>query len=398
MLPSLRRLFNDSCTEAQHRTFTETLERRLDGPVPFPVSETPCFFARPFLQQLASTGLELIEQSLQPPALDGASALTPPQFRGPGEGEHPLFVQVDFGLVRGVDGCIEPRLVELQAFPSLYGFQLILAETFLDSYPQLPPLGVFLDVADRQSYLDVLRACIVGTHAPEHVVLLEIDPARQKTRPDFVATEQLWGVRAIDTRDVQRDGRELWYWRDGRRVRIARIYNRVIADEMERTGTSLPFRFDQDLEVEWAGHPSWYFRISKASIPWLRHRAVPRTWRLEEVDRLPDTRENLLLKPLFSFAGGGIIFAPSEADLAAIPAARRREYILQERVQFTPVIDTPHGATQAEIRVMYAWVDRPRPLVALVRMGRGRMMGVDHNKGLRWVGASAALIGDTEET
>jgi len=394
MLPLLRRLFNESWTEAQHRRFTETLERRLDGPVPFPVSETPCFFVRSFLQQLADTGLELIEQSLQAPALEAATALTPAQFRGPGEGSHPLFVQVDFGLVRVDDGSIEPRLVELQAFPSLYGFQLVLAETFLESYPQLPPLGVFLQSPNREGYVDAVRRCLLGAHAPEHVVLLEIDPANQKTRPDFVATERLWGVRALDTREVHNEGRALWYWREGRRVAIRRIYNRVIPDELQRLGMSLPFRFDEELEVEWAGHPSWYFRISKASIPWLRHPTVPRTWRLEETHELPDARENLLLKPLFSFAGGGIVFAPSDAELAAIPDARRREYILQERVQFAPVIETPHGPTQAEIRVMYIWNERPQAVLVLVRTGRGRMMGVDHNKGLQWVGASAALVAD----
>ena len=175
-------------------------------------------------------------------------------------------------------------------------------------------------------------------------------------------------------------------------VPIRRIYNRVIPDELERTHVRLPFDYRDDLDVEWTGHPEWYFRVSKFSIPWLRHPAVPRTWFLHEIEQLPAPREDLLLKPLFSFAGGGIVFAPTDAQLAAIPTDARDQYLLQQRVTFEPVIQTPHGPTQAEIRMMYVWTDELHAVLPLVRMGRGKMMGVDHNKGLRWVGASAGLM------
>jgi hypothetical protein len=170
----------------------------------------------------------------------------------------------------------------------------------------------------------------------------------------------------------------------------------VIPDELDRKGVELPFDYRDDLDVEWAGHPSWYFRISKFSIPWLRHPCVPRTWFLHELDDVPGDREHYVLKPLFSFAGGGIVFAPTDADLAAIPEEERMNYILQERLSFAPVIDTPHGPTQVEIRIMYVWTDELRPVLPLLRMGRGRMMGVDHNKGLRWVGASAGFMSEPD--
>jgi hypothetical protein len=194
---------------------------------------------------------------------------------------------------------------------------------------------------------------------------------------------------------VRREGRQLFYDRDGRMVRIRRIYNRVIPDELDRKGIELPFDYRDDLDVEWAGHPAWYFRISKFSIPWLRHPAVPATWFLHEMAELPKDREHYVLKPLYSFAGGGIVFAPTDADILAIPQEERMNYILQERIAFTPLIETPHGPTQVEVRIMYVWADQLRPVLPLLRMGRGKMMGVDHNKGLRWVGASAALIEET---
>ncbi|OFW47002.1 MAG: hypothetical protein A3J29_09560 [Acidobacteria bacterium RIFCSPLOWO2_12_FULL_67_14b] len=395
MIPSLRRAFNESWTTADYRDLVARLERRTGATLGFPISETPCFFPRSLMDELAATGITLARQILDSPAaMAAATAAVPERFRGPGAGARPVFLQVDFGLVRSDSGRIEPKLVELQAFASLYGFQLMAAEAYREAFHLPPSLRCCLGGLDADAYHAVVRDAIVGAHDPKTVVLMEIEPRRQKTWPDFVVTEQMWGVRAIDTADVQRQGRRLFYTREGQRVPIARIYNRAIPDELERRGVALPFDYRDDLEVEWAGHPAWYFQISKFSIPFLRHPSVPRTWFLHEIDRLPEDRDRYLLKPLFSFAGGGIVFAPTDAQVAAIPMAERANYILQERIPFEPVIDTPDGPTQAEIRIMYVWTDAGglQPVLPLIRMGRGKMMGVDHNKGLRWVGASAGLM------
>lgn len=393
MIPALRRAFNRTWTpEGYERLYTLIGEAAGTRPE-FPISETPCFFERAFLDGLARTGAELVQQLERNPAAAAAAAQSvPDRFSGPNEDPVPRFVQVDFGLVRGEDGGIEPRLVELQAFPSLYGLQRAMGEAYREAYRLPATLDCYLGGLDSLAYDALVGTAIVGGHDPVEVVLMEIEPRWQKTWPDFAITERVWGVRAIDTSAVRREGRQLFYDRDGRRVRIRRIYNRVIPEELDRRHVELPFDYRDDLDVEWAGHPAWYFRISKFSIPWLRHPAVPRTWFLHELDRLPDTRERFVLKPLYSFAGGGIVFGPTDTDIAAIPAEERMHYILQERIDFAPVIETPEGPTQVEIRIMYVWVGELKPVMALLRMGRGRMMGVDHNKGLRWVGASAALI------
>lgn len=396
MIPSRRRAFNESWTEAGYQRLLGLLGAAAGAPPEFPVSETPCFFSRAFLQGVADTGVELVRQlGANPVAIRAADAAVPDRFAGPNEDPVPRFVQVDFGLVRTPEGRIEPRLVELQAFPSLYGLQRAMADAYREAYALPSSLGIYLGGLDEGAYDALVGSAIVGGHDPAEVVLMEIEPRRQKTWPDFAVTERVWGVRAIDTSAVHREGRQLFYDRDGRRVRIRRIYNRVIPDELDRKGIELPFDYRDDLDVEWAGHPAWYFRISKFSIPWLHHPSVPRTRFLHEVEALPDDRDNYVLKPLYSFAGGGIVFGPTDEDIAKIPAEERSNYILQERVSFAPLIDTPHGPTQVEIRVMYVWTDELRPVLPLLRMGRGKMMGVDHNKGLRWVGASAALIEDT---
>ena len=393
MIPELRRSFNETFTPERYRAFVSDLERRCGADVHFRVSETPCFFPRALMERLAATGIQLIDQLMTSAEYRRASDATiPPGFNAPGEGEHPLFVQADFGLVRQADGSVEPKLVELQAFPSLYGFQRAFAEQYRKSWAVPDDLGVFLGGLDDLSYDTLLKKAIVGDHDPEQVVLMEIDPTHQKTRPDFTETEGRWGVRAIDITAIVRKGRTLLYPRDGMLVPIRRIYNRTIVDELVRRRVTPPFDYREDLDVEWAGHPNWYFRISKFSLPWLKHPAVPRSWFLDRVEQVPADRENFVLKPLYSFAGSGVVFEPTDADLAAIPPDRRHEYVLQERIRFTPVIDTPHGPTQVEIRIMYVWLDRLTPVLPLLRMGRGKMMGVDHNRNLEWVGASAALI------
>ena len=396
MISSLRQEFNASWTEEKYRDLIRRLELRTGATLGFPISETPCFLPASLMASLAATGIELVDQILNSPeAMSAANGAVPPRYMGPGAEALPTFLQVDFGLVRDVDGSIQPKLVELQAFASLYGFQLAMAEAYREAFQLPSSLRLFLGNLDGDSYHALIKQAIAGGHDPHQAVLMEIEPRKQKTWPDFVVTEQLWGVRAIDTSEVHREGRRLYYRRDGKATQIKRIYNRVIPDELERRHIQLPFGYSDDLEVEWAGHPAWYFRISKFSIPWLQHASVPETKFLDGIESLPVDRERYLLKPLFSFAGGGIIFAPTDAQIAAIPIAERKNYILQERINFTPVIDTPEGPTQAEIRVMYVRVfsaNRFVPVVPLLRMGRGKMMGVDHNKGLRWVGASAGLI------
>ena len=395
MLPEPRRHFEQIYSEDRYRAFVDAVTAAAGVPIEFRLSETPCFFSSALMDSLVTAAKVMTQQLLGNAAYRAAAdAVVPERFRLAGGEILPTCVQVDFGLVRTESGNVEGRLVELQAFPSLYGFQMLLAEEAM-KYVGRGVLTPYLSGLDRSSYIDLMREILVGPHDPSQVVLMEIEPRKQKTLPDFTVTEKTWGIRAVDTSEIVREGRRLFYRRDGRLTPIQRIYNRVIPDELERSGAHMPFDFRDELEVEWIGGPDWFFRISKFSLPWLQHAWVPETRFLSEVDSLPEKREDWLLKPLFSFAGGGIIFEPTDADIAAIPADRRHLYILQRRVAFTPVIRTPEGETQAELRIMMVREgDAYRAVMPLVRMGRGKMMGVDHNTGLRFVGAAAGLVGD----
>ena len=392
MILPLRKQFNTGFTPEKYQTFLRRIDEACGTHVEFRLSETPCFFPKTLLDRMAEDGKVLIRQLVESPEyLARSNSSIPEEFRVPNEPAHPMFVQVDFGVVRNADGELEPKLVELQAFPSLYAYQVTLAQSYIDVYGLDPRLKFFLSGLNEKSYRELLRAAIVGTHDPENVILMEIHPEEQKTLPDFLLTEKMLGVRTVDIEAIKKRGSQLYYERNGGRVPIRRIYNRAIADELQRKNVKLWFDWRDDLDVEWAGHPNWYFRISKFSIPYLRHESVPKTWFLDQLKQIPDDLQNYALKPLYSFAGLGVVIAPKKEDIDAIPAEKRAQYILQERMHFEPVIETPFGGTKAEVRVMYVWLEQLQEVLTIIRMGRGLMMGVDHNKNMAWVGASAGL-------
>lgn len=384
MIPSLRQQFNQSYSPAKYARFLELLEQRCGEGAQFRHSETPCFFTSELIDRMATAGREMVEQLMADPQyqVDSRAAI-PERYRVPNEAGVPLFVQADFGL----DAELQPKLVEIQGFPSLYAYQTVMSNAYREAYGIESALAAFPDGISESEYIDMLRRAIVGEQDPENVILMEIDPAHQKTRHDFLRTEQLFGVRAVDIRALRKEGNRLFHGQ----TPVKRIYNRAIVDELERRNIDVPFDFRDDLDVEWAGHPNWFFRLSKFSLPYLKHPAVPWTGFLNRIDRVDDP-QRYVLKPLYSFAGVGVIVGPTEEQIASIPVERRHDYILQERVDFRPVVETPFGTTKVEVRIMYLWLDELRPVNTIIRMGRGAQMGVDYNKGLDWVGASAAFI------
>jgi len=392
MNAELRRQFNANWTPEKYARFLAAIDAGSGTHVAFRNCETPCFLPTALIEKMAIYGRELVLQLTGSAEYRKLSDATiPPDFNVAHEDALPMFLQVDFGIAED----LEPKLVEIQAFPSLYAYQPFLVHTYQEVYDLDPQLSCYLEGLDSASYQSLLREAIVGKRQSENVVLLEIDPLHQKTLCDFLLTERNFGVRPVCITQVHQSGRELWYERDGRRIPIHRIYNRAIVDELVRKEIKPGFDLTGDLDVEWAGHPNWYFRISKFSIPYLKHVSVPKTWFLNELPAIPTDLESYVLKPLYSFAGLGVIVGPTRADIDAVPETQRPNFILQERVNFVPTIETPHGPTKAEIRVMYVWpTGAPEPIATttIIRMGRGKMMGVDQNKNMEWVGASAAFL------
>lgn len=393
MIPELRKKFNREFTEEKYQQFLLALDQAVGTKIEFRPCETPVFLPKEFLAEMEHAGKELIAQLSTPEYLAASSRAVPAEFNAPNEGAHPQFIQVDFAVTRDAEGKLSAKLIELQGCASLYAFQMLLPHEYQRVY-DLNGLQFLLNGLTDENYLALLREVFQVQHDPEQVVLMEIDPLKQKTLPDFKMTEKLFGISTVNVSDLLKRGNKLFYRRDGREVEIRRIYNRVIIDEFVRKGITANFDFRDELDVEWAGHPNWYFRLSKFSLPFLNHPTVPRAWFLNQLSEYPTDPENFVLKPLFSFAGSGVKVSITREDLDVVPPAERGDYLLQEKIAYAPVVETPDEPSKVEVRVMFVWPDaaaEPIAVTTLTRLSKGAMMGVDFNKNKRWVGSSCAF-------
>jgi hypothetical protein len=392
MDPELRARFNADFTPDKYAALLRCVNETEKWPADFRISETPIFLTDSFTAEITNAATTIMDRVRTPEFTRHAADAIPVGLEVPNETAHPNFMAVDFGVCE-VDGRLTPRLIELQAFPSLYAFQLFFLGCLRKAYPAIPRnwTSSFGGLKD-EAYLELLRSVIVGDSNPEKVILLEIEPEKQKTRIDFACTDTLLGVRPVCLTKIRKRGAQLFYDRDGREVRIERVYNRVIFDELiRRPDLNPPFRFQDELDVKWVGHPNWYFRISKHSLPFLKTEHTAPAFFADEFPE-GESLDDYVLKPLYSFAGLGVDMEPTPEKLRALE--KPHEWILQKKVtyaEFVPTIDG--GKSKAEIRMMFIWPDGREPVLVnnLVRMSQGKMMGVDFNKEKTWVGSNIAL-------
>ena len=393
MDPKLRAAFNAEFAPEKYAALVRCVNETEKWPTDFRISETPIFLTREFTDEVTREANEIIALTRTPEFAQHAASAVPKGLEVPNESGHPNFHVVDFAICAEGDRLV-PRLIELQAFPSLFGFQLLLLGCIRKAYPVIPRqwTSSFGGIKD-EAYLDLLRRTIIAKSDPENVILLDIEPEKQKTRVDFAATEKLLGIQSVCVMKIRKRERQLFYERDGREVRIERIYNRVIFDELiRRPDLNLSFRFQDDLDVTWVGHPNWYFRISKHSLPFLKTQHTSPTF---FVDKFPagENLDDYVLKPLYSFAGHGVDMEPTPERIGALE--NPHEWILQQKVDYVAFVPTVDGKkSKAEIRMMFVWPENehdPTLVNNLVRMSQGKMMGVDFNIDKTWVGASIAL-------
>ncbi|HET7704906.1 MAG TPA: hypothetical protein VFM36_02350 [Thermoanaerobaculia bacterium] len=396
MDPRFRALFNRQFSEAIYNRYQRDLSGRLNQQFDFRLAESPVFLPDDFKARAVAAATEIIEQLSDPGRLEPMRRAIPDRWNTPGMDALPNFAQVDFAVTRDADGALAPKLIELQGFPSLTALQVIQRDAWYDVLQSMEGLdrwwSCWYSGLDREGFLDLARRTIVGNHDPAEVVLMDIDPPRQKTSTDFTATKILFDVDAVDPTSLILRGKDL-FRSDGKPVR--RIYNRVVFDELIRKNIRLPFDYRKDLNVEWAPHPNWYWVWSKFSLPFLDHPAVPRATFLSDLDRVPENLSNYVLKPLFSFAGGGVNVDPTREAINAVPYAERSGWCLQEKIEYAPALEAPDGSgVKVEIRMMFLRPDdESKPILAqnLIRLSRGKMLGVDFNKNFTWVGSSIGL-------
>lgn len=396
MVPSLRKAYNDAFTTEQWNNFLQDLHSKHPGAIEFRLAETPVFVDKAFAQKIFDACECIIDVITDPGFKDMTARAIPAGEQVPHENGHAHMIAFDFAVAEGKEGGLEPQLIEMQGFPTLFGFQVYYPDLLRHYFPIPGHYAQYLNGLNHDSYLKQLREVLIGSLPVENVILLEIKPHEQKTKIDFYCTQDYLGIQPVCITELIQEGKKLYYLREGRKTEVKRIYNRVIFDDLRAQQDTLGKYVDitQDLEVEWVPHPNWFYRISKFTLPFIRHAYVPATWFLHEVKQLPADLENYVLKPLFSFAGQGVVIDVAPADIDRIPDPEN--WILQRKVTYAGVIPTPSDVpAKVEIRIMYLWKDgweRPRPAINLARLSKGKMIGVDYNKNKEWVGGSVCYF------
>ena len=394
-----RARFNASYSDAKYQDLLHDLNTNYRLPVYFRVAETPVFFDKKFKEKVLTASEEILSTVLREDFLALSEKAIPPHQRVPGAEGKPTCIAVDFAICKNKNGEFEPQLIELQGFPTLFGYMSVLPILYQKHFDVAEGFSPFLQAGGQTAFQERLGRLILGKHNPENVILLEIEPDKQNTAIDFVITESLYGLKSICLSEVIKEGKKLFYLNNGKKTPIYRLYNRIIFDELEqRSDLPRQFNLTDDVDVEWMIHPNWFFRISKYIMPFIKSTYAPECKLLSEYNSFPNDLENYVLKPLFSFAGAGVKFHVSLEDLLEIPKEKHNDYMLQRKVNYEPLITEPNESeptSKCELRIFYFWEDgmeKPEPVLNLTRLSKGEMIGVKYNKNKTWVGGSVAFF------
>jgi hypothetical protein len=392
MIPEIRAAFNNSFTKETYEAFLKELEAAHPGQLDFRVAETPIFIPKDFTNKMLDACDSIIDVIVAPNFYELTKNAIPKNMQVPGENTHAYFIAFDFGICINEDGVYEPQLIEMQGFPSLFAYEVLLDDIFRKHFPVPDNFDCYLNGYTRETYIHAMKEIIIANHQPENVILLEIFPRKQKTRIDFYCTEDYLGIKMVCLTELIQEGKKMYYLNNGIKTQVNRIYNRVIFDDLLQQTPEVQEKgkiFFEELDVEWCPHPNWFYRISKYTLPFIRHQYVPSTYFLNEIKQIPDDLENYVLKPLFSFAGQGVVIDVTKKDIDDVKDPEN--WIIQRKVKYADVIQTPDVPAKAEIRMFYFWKDgeaRPVATNNLGRLSKGKMIGVRYNKDKEWVGGS----------
>jgi len=396
MVPVIRSAYNSAFTAAKYNAYLDELHSKHPGGIEFRVAETPIFIDRIFKQKVLDACEAIVDVIVGSDFHKISDRAIPANVKVPGNGAHTHFIAFDFGICKNEAGELEPQLIEMQGFPTLFAYQIWHEEITRKHFNIPANYSAYLNGFTPTSYTELLQKIIVGNHRTEEVVLLEILPHQQKTRIDFYCTTDYVGIPVVCLTELIKEGAQLFYKKDDQLVPIKRIYNRIIFDDLQQQDPSIQEKgkilFDQ-LDVEWAPHPNWFYRISKYTLPFIDHPYVPATAFLDQLKTIPSDLENYVLKPLFSFAGQGVVIDVTPKDIAAVKDPEN--WILQKKVNYAPAVETPDEPAKAEIRIFYFWEEgakRPIATNNLARLSKGKMIGVRYNKDKEWVGGSLAYF------
>ncbi|MGC1631038.1 MAG: hypothetical protein WA749_02895 [Gelidibacter sp.] len=397
MIASLRNAFNAQFTEEKYQDMLADINQQFNFTPNFKISETPVFIPKALKQKLVEACEDIMKVIDQPNFKElTEGAFFKDNMKVPNEDEHSKFIQLDFGICLDEQAELAPKLIELQGFPSLYLFQELMGRMYRKHYEGIPEdFSQHLNGLTSQEYIELLRAEIVVDTNPKQVILLEIEPEKQATAIDFFATESLLGIKVLCISKLIKRGKQLFYSdENGAEIQVLKIYNRIIFDELDqRADLKREYDFKDEVDIEWIGHPNWFFRISKFTMPLLKGDYVPNSYYLDQLETIPTDLENYVLKPLYSFAGAGVEIHVDQAMIDAVED--KSNYLLQEKVVYAPIIQTMDVPAKCEIRMMLLHngkTNKTQIVSNLMRLSKGEMVGVKYNKDKSWVGGSTGFF------
>lgn len=392
MIPEIREAFNRQFSDTAYAALLEDIQSKYPNQLEFRVGETPVFFDKALTQKLIDASEKIVDVVMQPEFMEQSERAIPPAYFVPGNEGRPHYMAFDFAICKE-GGTLTPKLIELQGFATLFGFQEYLGKVYEQYYNMPAGFSMYFKGHDHASYFALLKKVILGKYQPSEVVLMDVKPEIQKTRIDFHIMHHELGIPIVDFYEIKSEGKNLFYERDGKKHRIQRIFNRLIFDDLQQQKETPSFSLFNEYDVEWITHPNWFYRISKFTLPFLNFDFVPHTSFVSDLKEYPADLENYVLKPLYSFSGQGVIIDVTQNDLDAVED--KQNWILQRKVKYEPVVLSPEGGVQCEIRMIYFWEDdklRPEPALNLMRLSRGKMIGVRYNRDFSWVGASMGFF------
>jgi len=395
MINDTRSYFNEQFTAHKYASYLDYFKSRYQGAIDFRMAETPIFIPDSFKKQMLSTGEYIIEQIKSKDFIANTNPALNKKFIVPNESRFPSCIVMDFAITSNEHGNVTPQLIELQGFPSLFGLEILQDMAFRSLYDIPNEYSPFLNGYQRPQYLAHLERMIKGD-SDQHTVLLEIYPDQQKTRIDFYITRDLINIPIVCLSEIFEEDHNLFYQRNGEKIQIDRIYNRVVWDDVIKEKEDIQVKaaiFLLPLNIIWVTHPHHYYRISKFLLPFLKHEHIPSTHFLNEITEFPSDLNEWVLKPLFSYAGNGVKINVTQDDIKKI--ANPSEWIVQKKVSYASVIETPNGPAKAEIRLFYFWDEPTQTYTAtlnLARLSKNEMMGVDFNNISTWVGSTMAYF------
>jgi len=395
MIQSFRKQFNEAFSETKYQEYLSYINELYPNSLDFRIAETPVFLPAAFKNQLLEVGDYVCSQIIAADFTSKTEKSLPNTSITPNEIGLPECIVMDFAIAHNDQNEIVPALIELQGFPSLFAFEVLQDEALRNSYTIPENVTPYLNGYTKEKYLQHLSTIIKGEQG-EHTVLLELYPEQQKTRIDFYCTQHYFAIPVVCITEIFKIGKALYYQREGIDIKIDRIYNRIVADELKKQSAEIKEKaaiLYSDLDASWVTHPNHFFRISKYLLPFLKHDWIPKTEFVDQIESIPHHIENYILKPLFSFAGQGVIIDVQASDFASMtdPA----NWIMQEKVTYAPCVETPDGFAKAEIRLFYFWDKPTQKYIAtlnLCRLSKGKMIGVNFNQTATWVGGSLAYF------